>query len=271
MSLNFPNSPIDGQIYTFGSRSWTWSNTYSLWQATSTTVGYTGSKGDIGYTGSLGYTGSIGYTGSLGYTGSYGYTGSIGANSQYTVSSTAPASPIPGDRWFNSDFGIELVYTYDGDSSQWVEIAASGFAGQTGYTGSLGYTGSFGYTGSKGDTGYTGSVGFTGSIGYTGSFGYTIDLNAQTASYSATTGDNGKLISITTGGVTVNGSIFSAGQNFTIYNNSGSNQTITQGGGTTIYLSGTATTGNRTLAQRGLASLICVAANTFTISGPGVS
>jgi hypothetical protein len=36
-------------------------------------------------------------------------------------------------------------------------------------------------------------------------------------------------------------------------------------------LAGTATTGNRTLAQRGVATLLCVASNTFVITGAGIT
>jgi hypothetical protein len=101
-----------------------------------------------------------------------------------------------------------------------------------------------------------------------------IPQNAQTSAYVAAIGDVGKHISITTGGVTVNASIFSAGDVFTIYNNSGSSQTITAGASVTFQLAGTATTGNRTLAQRGLGTVLCVvggATPTFVISGAGVT
>lgn len=94
--------------------------------------------------------------------------------------------------------------------------------------------------------------------------------NAQGGAYILAASDNGKLINITTGGVTVNAGIFSAGNNVTIFNNSATSQTITQGS-VTMYLAGTATTGNRTLAQRGIATIVCVAANTFVISGSGLS
>lgn len=93
----------------------------------------------------------------------------------------------------------------------------------------------------------------------------------QTVAYVLAATDNGKMINITTGGVTVNSNIFSAGNNLTIYNNSAVSQTITQGTNVTMYLAGTATTGNRTLSQRGLATIVCVAANTFAISGSGIS
>jgi hypothetical protein len=98
-----------------------------------------------------------------------------------------------------------------------------------------------------------------------------IPQNTKTSGYTLILSDAGKHISITTGGVTVPASIFAIGDSVTIYNNSGSNQTITQGASVTMYLVGTATTGNRTLAQRGLATVICVDTNTFVITGGGVT
>jgi len=99
----------------------------------------------------------------------------------------------------------------------------------------------------------------------------TVPINSQTAGYTLVAADSGKHVSITTGGVTVPSGVFSAGQMITIYNNSASNQTITQGASVTMYIAGTATTGNRTLAQRGLVTLFCVASNTFVINGGGLS
>jgi hypothetical protein len=98
-----------------------------------------------------------------------------------------------------------------------------------------------------------------------------IPANAQTTAYVLLSSDAGKFISITTGGVTLNTSIFTAGQNVTIYNNSGSDQTITQGAGVTMRQVGTANTGNRTLAQRGLCTLLCVASEEYVITGGGLS
>jgi hypothetical protein len=98
-----------------------------------------------------------------------------------------------------------------------------------------------------------------------------IPQNSQTSAYTLQLSDVGKHISITTGGVTVPVSVFSIGDVVTIYNNSTGNQTITQGASTTLRQAGTANTGNRTLAQYGLATILCVASNTFVISGAGLS
>jgi len=97
-----------------------------------------------------------------------------------------------------------------------------------------------------------------------------IPQNSQTTSYVLVATDNGKCINITTGGVTVPSGIFSAGQNIVIFNNSSSNQTITQGTSTTLRLAGTTNTGNRTMLPYGLATIFCVASNTFVVSGSGV-
>lgn len=97
-----------------------------------------------------------------------------------------------------------------------------------------------------------------------------LPIDAKTTTYTLASADNGKIIS-SNAGVTVNGALLVANQNFTIYNNSAASITITSGTGATMYLAGTATTGNRTLSQRGIASIICVAANTFVISGSGLS
>ena len=119
--------------------------------------------------------------------------------------------------------------------------------------------------------GVTGAV--TGSSTVADSIGNlrNVPINSQTGAYVLVATDSGKFISITTGGVTVNSGIFSAGQSVTIYNDSGSSQTITQGTSVSMYQVGTSNTGNRTLAQRGLCTIFCVASNTFVITGGGLT
>ena len=98
-----------------------------------------------------------------------------------------------------------------------------------------------------------------------------IPQNSKTAAYTLVVGDVGKHISITTGGVTVPSGVFSAGDAITIFNNSTSSQTVTQGSSVTLRSAGTANTGNRTLAQYGVCTVLCVASNVFVISGAGLS
>lgn len=97
-----------------------------------------------------------------------------------------------------------------------------------------------------------------------------LTITAQTAAYTLVAGDVSTIISITTGGVTVPSGVFTPGDTVLIYNNSSASQTITQGASTTLRLPGTADTGNRTLQQRGLATVLCIAENEFLITGSGL-
>ena len=98
-----------------------------------------------------------------------------------------------------------------------------------------------------------------------------IIINSKSSAYTLVAADAGKAIYISTGGVTINDSVFSAGDAVTIMNNSGSNQTITQGSGVTLYNAADATTGNRTLAGRGMSTIWFVSASAAYISGAGLS
>lgn len=93
----------------------------------------------------------------------------------------------------------------------------------------------------------------------------------KTSAHVLIASDNGKMINITTGGVTINSGVFSPGNNTNIFNNSSSSQTIIQGAGVTIYLAGTASTGNITLAQRGFATVVCVGTDQYVVHGTGIS
>jgi hypothetical protein len=98
-----------------------------------------------------------------------------------------------------------------------------------------------------------------------------IPSNAQGSAHVAVAADAGKVIYISTGGVTINNSVFAAGDAVTIINNSGSDQTITKGSGVTLYNTADATDANRTLAQRGMATIWFASASVAYISGAGLS
>ena len=150
----------------------------------------------------------------------------------------------------------------------------SGMAGTINISdvGPQGVQGIQGITGSQGTQGTLGAQGTQGTQGAQGTAGANnLPVNAQSTSYSLVIGDVGKYINITTGGVIVAAGVFSSGDVVSIFNNSVSNQTITQGASVTMYLAGSATTGNRTLSQYGLTTILCVASNTFVISGAGLT
>ena len=98
-----------------------------------------------------------------------------------------------------------------------------------------------------------------------------IPYSTKTSAYTLVEADGGKVIHISSGGVTVPASVLIDGYAVTIINNSGSDQTITQGSGMTIYNTADAATGNRTLAGRGMATLYFVSSSVSYISGAGLS
>lgn len=99
----------------------------------------------------------------------------------------------------------------------------------------------------------------------------TLPFNRQTTAYPLAATDAGKCVVTNFGGVTFQANTFAEGQTCTIYNNSSSNTTITQGSGVTLRQAGTANIGTRTLAQRGRCSVLCLGSNEFVLSGDGLS
>ena len=92
----------------------------------------------------------------------------------------------------------------------------------------------------------------------------------KTGSYTLTASDDNKLIT-TTSNVTIPSGVFSAAKGTTIYNNSSSTISIVQGSGVTLRLSGSNITGTRSLVQRGVCTVMCVASNEFIITGSGLA
>jgi hypothetical protein len=98
--------------------------------------------------------------------------------------------------------------------------------------------------------------------------GYTIGFRSipQSLNTTAAASDIGKhlFVSATT---TVPSGVFVAGNEFLVVNSSGSTVTLTEGAGTTLRLGGSATTGTRTIAAFGVASVLCTGAETFYVTG----
>jgi hypothetical protein len=101
-----------------------------------------------------------------------------------------------------------------------------------------------------------------------------LPLTAKTAGYTLAPTDVGQGVSITTGGITIPANAtaaFAIGDVDTIYNSSAASQNIAAAAGVTLRLVGTATTGTRALAQRGICTLLKVGADEWVVSGGGVS
>jgi hypothetical protein len=162
---------------------------------------------------------------------------------------------------FNPSTGTLSATVFSGAGTSLTGTASSLTAGAVANALTIGT----GLTLSSGTT-YNGSAAVT--LNATGS-----TINSQTTGYTLVAADAGKTISITTGGVTVPNAVLSAGNIVTIYNNSGSSQTITQGASLTLQWAGQAssTTGNRTLGLYGIATIIFISSSVAVISGAGLT
>ena len=152
-------------------------------------------------------------------------------------------------------------------------VGATGPAGPTGDQGPQGIQGEQGIQGIQGIQGPAGADGADGADG-----GRNIPQNTATGTVTLNithAGDHISISSPTGTGVTVPANIFSVGDVVTIYNNSNSDLTITSGTNVTLHQAGTGNTGNRTLAQYGVCSILCVEdvndADVFVIAGAGLS
>lgn len=147
---------LTGDVYNHGgSVGWNYSGNI---RGPTGATGATGPQGATGATGAQGPAGSGGGGGSssiwfhgsgapsdsLGSDGDYyfdtatgdiyNHGGSVGWNLSFnikggcafTVSATAPATPVNGDRWLDTDTGIEYTWVFDSDGGQWVELGPLG-------------------------------------------------------------------------------------------------------------------------------------------------
>jgi hypothetical protein len=161
-----------------------------------------------------------------------------------------------------NDSGIIIERGSTGDNAiiAWDESADKFIVGTTTGTAS-----------STGDITITAGTLVTGTVEDSKGDVRSIPKLTETSAHTPSTAHVGYVIYISSGGVTFNNNTFSAGHVITVINNSGSDQTITQGSGLTIYNTADASTGNRTLAQRGMASIWFADASTAYISGAGLS
>jgi hypothetical protein len=181
-------------------------------------------------------------TGALKYIGTSGTaativnadgTGGGGGGGAFTFSTTAPTSPVTGDRWTDSNSGIQYTYVNDGSSSQWAELGVSSLLTTTVSQSSLSKT-------------------ITSTAATTIS---TTDTNA--GSMIQTTATSAVAITIT--------NTLTAGQfiDFVQYG-SGGQITFSAGTGVTLVSSGTKL---KTSAQYAVASVQCLAAGIYLLFG----
>jgi len=103
--------------------------------------------------------------------------------------------------------------------------------------------------------------------------GGSLTVDNKTSGYSLQASDAGKLITMTTGDLTVpysSSGVFSAGDVVTIHNKSSSTFAILQASNVSLRFAGSNLSGNRDITQRGIATITCIAANQYIISGSGL-
>jgi len=182
-----------------------------------------------------------------------------------------------------SDVGI-FMRTNMAQIAAWIADPAGPLLKSGGtIAGNLAVTGTFGVTG---------NATFAGSLTVTGnthvSYGSTVTDGASTdrligyRNLPFTAATSGRTLALTDVGMAIPAtgainiptnaaSAFAIGDIVAVYNNSGSSISITASGGVTLRLGGSATTGTRTLAQRGLVTLLKVATDEWVALNGGIS
>ena len=94
--------------------------------------------------------------------------------------------------------------------------------------------------------------------------------NTQGGTYTLVAGDAGKVVKAA-GNVTLDQNVFADGDILIVYNSTAGDITLIQGTSVTLRLAGDAGTGTRTIAQKGLCTVLNVAANEAVAGGAGVS
>ena len=209
---------------------------------------------------------------------------------QYMSNSTGSAMFIgvntgaTGEIYYGSESNSPL--TFWTNNTKRITLSSAGLVGinctpsgtyQLEVNGAVGVTGALTATGTITGTAALAS-GSTISDGTTAfSVGYlNIPQNAQSGNYTLVLADNGKHVYSTNSGtqtitVPTNASVaFPVGTALTIVNNGTTSITISTTS-LTVYQAGTTNTGDRTLATKGVATLLKVDTNTWFISGSGVS
>ena len=98
-----------------------------------------------------------------------------------------------------------------------------------------------------------------------------VPQNTQGSAYDLVASDNGKHI-FASGNVTIPPNIFNAGDIITVVNNTAGDINIVAGAGQGIYNSATASTAvPKTLAQRGMATILITNSSTCYVSGTSLT
>jgi hypothetical protein len=118
----------------------------------------------------------------------------------------------------------------------------------------------------------TGNMGATGNVSDSKGNLRRLDVAQHNSNYTLVAADAGRLLRDSAGSdFLINQDIFSAGDMISIFNASSSNTEIQQGSGVTLINSADAATGTRTMAPKGMCTVVCTSSNEFVISGSQLS
>lgn len=172
MAINFPSSPTNGEVYSYGDSSWIWDGARWEARATELVAGPTGPTGPAsnvtGPTGSQGATGSQGPTGA---TGPHGATGATGPQGEQGVQGVQGDQGLQGIQGIQGATGPQGATGAQGDVGPTGPTGGQGLVGDTGPTGPQGEVGPTGATGPQGEQGEVGETGPQGAVGPTGAHG----------------------------------------------------------------------------------------------------
>lgn len=138
----------------------------------------------------------------------------------------------------------------------------------------------------SGNASVNGNVSITGNISVLGSVTSNLSVTGTTSDskgnlrdlpvtsksqiYYLSLSDTGKIIS-TTANVYIPNTIFSSGQAVSVFNSSAVTINIVGNSNVSLILAGYSNNANKLLSANGLATIVCLAANTFVVSGIGVT
>jgi len=164
-----------------------------------------------------------------------------------------------------------LAYAYTAGAQG--TTGTQGLTGAQGIQGTIGLQGTTGFQGTTGTQGITGAQGIQGTQGIQGITGTTgggiAGFNAQSGStYTLVLGDLNKLVTASIANtITVPPSVYSANDVINIQQIGTGQITFAAGSGVTITSNGATSAAPKTRTQYSACSVICTAANVFTIIG----
>lgn len=208
--------------------------------------------------------------------------GGTGATDAGTARTNLGATTVGGNLFTLTNPSAVTFLRFNADNTV-TALNASDFRTAIGAGTGNGTVTSVGGTGSVNGLSLSGTVTGSGNITLGGSItsvasGATIDgvvigyrnIPRSTTTTTLVVGDVGKCVAVSAG-ITVPNATFAAGDAVSIYNDSASAVTITQGASLTLRQAGTTNTGNRTLAARGMCTIWFNSSSEAVISGAGVS